>query len=456
MKNRLFFSIISGYLFIIVLGTLGVSLSFKQAADREFKNYVFRNQFSIAERAAQSITEYYKMHDGFEGLQEYLHPMAPGHSRMGMMLGGFIVTDRNLTVVADTAGTAPPGRRLQVPRDKGIAILGSSGIVGYIFPPHLVDPRLPPEDRGVIAAIQQGAAVSLAIVVLVSIILAIIFSLYLANPIKAMNSASRKIGEGDFSVRIHLKRKDEIGDLGRGFNKMARSLEEAENWRKQIISDTAHELRTPVSLLTTRLELLSEGIYPVSPDELDKLSGELSRLQRLIDQLEELSGLEGAGYRLNLETFDVNEMVSSRIEFFSSEAAVKGIQLFSEASGQVQYSGDRELLSQVVDNLVSNSLRYTPSGGMVRVSAFIDGEGSGRFLKIVVGDSGPGIPDDETEKIFQRYYRVDRSRSSGDGGRGLGLAIALEICRLHNGGIKAGRNGELGGAEFTVSLPVFG
>ena len=474
MKSRLFLTVLAGYLLVIVLGSAGVFLSFRQAADREFRRYILDTQNISAARAGAFVEEYVKRTGSFKGLQQLLDSQVPeprqgaadrqmmGRRMMGP--GRFVVTDPGLRVIADSSGQFQPGQTLSRPNKpsvqnslmkSAVPITENGTVLAYVFPALSVDPRLPPEDLRVLQTIQQGAFLSLLLVIAASFAAAVFLTLHIVRPIHAIGGVVAEIRKGNYAARTVLKRKDEIGGLGDGINEMAASLDDARQWRSQLISDTAHELRTPVSLLAGRLEMLSEGLYQPNQEELSKLTGEVRRLSGLIEQLEHLSELDHGDTVLEYETFDVSSLIAGRVETFGSEYARKGIALSTDAGGTdaggpVLIRGDKGRLTQVIDNLLSNALRYTPERGAVRVSV-LPGKGGG--IEFHVEDSGPGIPAELREKVFRRYFRVDKSRSSQEGGRGLGLAIAAEIVRLHGGAIWTDGGSAFGGARFCVKLP---
>ncbi len=202
-----------------------------------------------------------------------------------------------------------------------------------------------------------------------------------------------------------------------------------------------------------------DGVYPLEVATLRSMHEETVRLSRLIDALRELETIESGELELDLREVDPREIARRAVALFAAQASAKGIELSFEGGGpgKAVLVADSLRLGEVVYNLISNAIKYGPEGGRVRVSVREEAprggeEGDRALVSISVEDSGPGIPEEEREKIFERFYRIDRSRAQDSGGRGLGLAIASEIVKAHGGRIEVG-DSELGGASFVVSLP---
>jgi signal transduction histidine kinase len=251
--------------------------------------------------------------------------------------------------------------------------------------------------------------------------------------------------------------RDEIGELSGVVADATTRLREARAAQERLIADAAHELRTPVTLIQGIIEAMIDGIYPLDAATLASVHEETVRLSRLIDTLRELEIIESGELVLELEDLDPLELANKALALFSSQASSRGIALsvLAPEGSLPELAADRLRLSEVLYNLLSNAIKYCPSGGLVRIRLW--GEGAGEdpaapTLAMAVEDSGPGIPEAERERVFERFYRVDRSRSQDSGGRGLGLAIASEIARAHGGSLSVG-DSELGGAAFILRLP---
>jgi signal transduction histidine kinase len=239
----------------------------------------------------------------------------------------------------------------------------------------------------------------------------------------------------------------ELEDLAQSINHLAASLAEQESLRKRLTTDIAHELRTPLAAVSSHLEAIISGIWEATPERLTACHQEAQRLGRLVASLQQLAKVEGEGFALQKAKVDLLEIVRFAGQSLAAEAAKKGLTLTVEGQS-CHVLADRERIIQVVVNLLANAIEYTPEGGDVRATVADDGL-SGR---ITVEDNGIGIPRDELELVFERFYRTDKSRNRRTGGAGIGLAIARSIVLAHGGTITA--DSSLGpGSRFTVSLP---
>jgi len=286
-----------------------------------------------------------------------------------------------------------------------------------------------------------------------AMILGLILTRHIIGPVKILNRAALDVEGGDLSVRVPADRRDELGDLSRGFNTMTGSLESADKQRRRLIADSAHELRTPISLIRARIEMMEEGIYPMDRDGLSALSAESERLIRLVDELKILANLESPDLVLNRENLNLPEFIGAVVRASAPAIHRSGIEIEVEerTSGEaIEVSGDREKLHRLLANLVSNALHHAESRILIHTRTATERSG---WTEITVEDDGPGIAEEDRERVFERYYRADASRNRSSGGTGLGLAICSEIVRAHGGNIEAGASMRLGGAALKVMLP---
>jgi two-component system OmpR family sensor kinase/two-component system sensor histidine kinase BaeS len=283
----------------------------------------------------------------------------------------------------------------------------------------------------------------------------------LVRPIRQLTMATGAVARGDLGPRVPLKSKDEIGELAASFNSMADSLQKAEQLRRDMTADIAHELRNPLAILQGNLEAMVDGVIPPTPEDLQPLFDQTRLLTRLVEDLRTLALAEAGQLSLNRVPTDVAALAQSVIARFTAPAEAKRIALRVETLPDLpNITLDPHRIEQVLGNLLSNAIRHTPEGGSVvcRVIAEHDRVHPTRHPPLVtftVTDTGPGIPPEALPHIFERFYRVDRSRSRAEGGTGLGLAIAKQLVEAHSGRIWA--TSELS-HETTVAftLPVVG
>jgi histidine kinase len=273
----------------------------------------------------------------------------------------------------------------------------------------------------------------------------------IVSPIEDMTQASRRIADGRYDERVDVVGEDELGDLAGSFNQMAETLSQTEHRRRQLIGDVAHELRTPLSSVRSVMEGLTDGVLPAEPATFLSVQNEVGRLQRLVRDLEELSRAEAGQIPLELELVDPVELVRAAAERLQPQYDDKGVQLLLELAPDLpQVTADSGRMIQVLLNLMGNALQYTPAGGQVTVTA----RRQGSELDIQVQDNGLGITPEHLPLIFERFYRVDKSRSRIGGGSGVGLTISKHLVEAHGGHLTAASPGLNQGSTFTISLPV--
>jgi two-component system, OmpR family, sensor histidine kinase BaeS len=274
----------------------------------------------------------------------------------------------------------------------------------------------------------------------------------IAQPIEAVSRAATQMGQGDLSVRapidLTLNRSSfETLTLAQNFNTMAEALERAQQQRRDMTADIAHELRTPLGVMKSRLEALEDGVISFDLPEVQKLQHHTRLLIRLVEDLRVLSLADSGQLEIHPRIFDLATNARIAVDGFEARANAANIRLTLHAPEKLPFTGDPDRITQVISNLISNALQHTPAGGEITVKL-----SQADQIKLEVQDSGPGIFEGQLEKIFDRFHRVDASRSRASGGTGLGLAIVRTIVELHGGTISAS-NSNSGGAVFTVMLP---
>ena len=289
---------------------------------------------------------------------------------------------------------------------------------------------------------------------LAAIIAAIALSLYLSSsitaPVKAMSLATQHIAAGHYDERVPVRGEDELAQLAMRFNQMAEKLDQVELMRRQLIGDVSHELRTPLTAIKGSMEGLIDGILPATEETFQQIHAETNRLNRLVDDLQELSRVEARAYELNLQPLDVASLLSTVAKRLSTQIEAKQIILgFELAPDLPQVLADPDRAIQILTNLTANAVQYTPDAGRMLISAKpTNGE-----VQISVQDTGIGIPKEHLPHIFDRFYRVDKSRSRrAGGGSGIGLTIARALVEAHGGRIWVESAGEDLGSTFTVTL----
>ena len=299
-------------------------------------------------------------------------------------------------------------------------------------------------------AVQAALGFAIAVAAAAAVVASIALSGRFLRPIRHLAEASSRIAAGHYAERVPVSSSDEIGQLAEAFNTMAESLESTERRRLQLVGDVAHELRTPIATIDGYLEGLEDGVIKPSDPTWKLLRSETLRLSRLVNDLQELWRAEARQLQLSMATVDVETELRIATERFATQAGERGIEIRTAvAPGRLAVKADADRLGQIVDNFLSNALRYSPEGSVVTVAA----ERDGAMVMISVTDQGPGLTDVQLNRVFERFYRADPSRSRALGGSGIGLAIARALAEAMGGRVEALSEGEGRGATFRVILP---
>lgn len=309
------------------------------------------------------------------------------------------------------------------------------------------------------ASFFEALALAALAALLAAVLVSLLVSRQVVAPVQAMMHASQRIAEGHFDERVRVSGNlstdelDELAQLALSFNQMAARLERTETMRRELIADVTHELRTPLATIKGSLEGLVDGVLPGSPQMYQQIYLEADRLQRLVDDLQELSRVEAGAYELNRRAVPVSRLVETAFTRLSRQFQDKGVTLETLLPpGLPDVQVDEDRIGQVLLNLVGNALQYTPQGGRVRIAA----EPRREEVAMIVADTGIGIPPEHLQHIFTRFYRVDKSRSRARGGSGIGLTIARHLVEAHGGRIWVESAGPGSGSTFTFTLPLAG
>jgi len=351
-------------------------------------------------------------------------------------------------------------RRIVAGRQPGpesalVPIRSGSDTVGYLVVPQLQEVRSGFERK----FLQQQRTKLLAIgaaAIAAAALIALFLARHLERPIRALNRGTHQLTQGNYSHNYDLElatdRSDELGELARDFNELARTLAANDSSRKRWLADISHELRTPLASLRGEIEAMLDGVRPIDRDNLQSVQQEVTHLTRLVDDLHALTTADIGGLQYRKAECDVAELWREVCEAHTQSFTAAELTLrWDIPSKEVAYYGDESRLRQLLDNLLDNSRKYTARGGLVQVTLRQGDEG----LQLTVEDSAPGVPTEALPKLFDHLYRVDDSRNRSTGGSGLGLAICQRIVVAHGGNISAAPS-PLGGLRIDVSLPQHG
>ena len=457
---------------VILSGSFCTFFLIRASAENVFRSYVFSGDREKAKLYATLLGEFFEKNRSWDEAKSFLdefpvlfyslldkrihgetwnYPfrLPPETSRV-LSIERIVVADEKGIIVVDTAGdllgTIHPPHHLA----SGIPILAESRRVGTVVVGSMIDSSLTPTGERFLTALTGSLAAVTVLSASIAFLLGLFFTLRVTRALGTLSEGARRVAGGDLTVRVRVRGKDEIAELSESFNLMTAELQKLEEAKKQIIADSAHELRTPVTLIQGILEGMMDGVFPTDTATLKSVHEETLRLSRLIDTLRELEVIESGRLELVLEPVDLAELAMRAAGLFQGQLKEKGLTLTlpPSAEGLPPVKGDYLRLGEVVYNLLANAVRYTPPGGRIRIAL----EAIEGFAVLKIEDSGPGVPREEREKIFERFYRTDKSRSSARGGSGLGLSIAREIVRAHGGSLSV-EEAVLGGASFSVRLP---
>jgi signal transduction histidine kinase len=427
----------------------------RQGAVGEIRAFMYRGGMYGSEGLAGEIEDYYQERGTWVGVEALLQTTGHGQGMgqgggAGMMGQRLRIADSNGVIVADSASSSPSGKITRSEQDSAIELQVDGAVVGYLLAEggmgyNRVD------ELFLVNRLNRAALIAGLIAAGVALFLAVILAYSLLRPVRDLTAAAKNLAQGDLSQRVPVHGDDELAQLGRDFNQMADALQQAGAVRRAMTADIAHELRTPLAVQRANLEALQDGVYALTPENLQPILEQNLLLSRLVDDLRTLA-LADAG-QLTLERVDTDfpALVGRVVERFQPQAAAQQVMLNYAPLQRVvpDLQLDPLRIEQVLNNLLSNALRYTPAGGQVTLTLKTEGN----RVHLELQDSGGGVPEEALPHVFERFYRADRSRTRTEGGSGLGLAIARQLARAHGGDLTAANSAQ-GGAVFTLILPL--
>lgn len=449
MKTSITLKLALAFIGVSLLTGLALTFFFRSLISENFERLVLDQQ---AEAKLILVEDFYAQNGSWDGVEQVLS-LAPGviaghGSGRGQGQGG-IQTQPGAQAGQRTFGLAntdgmvlvgleelyPTGDQLtQQELDAGIPILYEGNLVGTLLSSRSLS--YSGLEQNFLDQVNNGLLWTLLAAVLVVSLLSLLMSGNFTRPIKALTTASRNLAEGKRTQLVKVNSSDELGELGKSFNRMSLEIDKAEQLRKQMTADVAHDLRTPLTVIGGYVEATRDGALDLTPERLDVIGLEVNRLNRLVSDLRTMSQSDSGELLISREAVDPALLLSKIGEIFRLQTEQKGISLAVEAAeGLPALSGDEGRLMQVLENLVANAIRHTPAGGKITLK--VSEEARNHAYLFSVTDSGEGIPAEELPLIFERFHRVDKSRHADSNQSGLGLAIARAIVEAHGGKIWA-------------------
>ena len=406
-----------------------------------------------------AVADYYRMHGSWAGVEPAVDAMsraagsdvalfdeqnrlaATSKALRGAALD--LAPDGTLTITRTSAG----GRARELIRGPQMIVRGANGgIAGSIFilPSH--KDTLPQPTR----SLDRSFFWTFLGATLFGILMAIAIARWISVPVERLTAAARRMESGDLAVRVEPAGGAELAELARGFNAMAAALDRNEEQRKRMVSDVAHELRAPLTNIRCELESMQDGLTAPTPERIASLHEETMHLAHLVDDLQDLALAEAGRLEIDAQQVAVAALANRAAAGMEIRARERGVTIHVEGDDEIVVLADARRTVQILTNLLANAVAHMEKPGKVHIAW--ERNGSEAIIRVI--DTGVGIPPDELPRIFERFYRVDVSRSRSTGGAGLGLSIVRQLVAAQGGRVWA--ESAVGvGSTFSITLPVW-
>lgn len=444
MIYRLWFRLLVAFAVIIVVTVGTIYLFVSQRIAVEMQEYEqISAQYRSDQIQSRLYLHYWRQGRSWEDVQSVVEALGVSGTHI-------ILTGVNGTVIADSQWTLI-GTNYTHSSDDPLELYSLEEFLGkvYISPDPKAEPYVAPFRR-LATSINRSLLLGGSLAIVIALVLTFVLSRRLSSPIGVLAKATRRLGQGDLSQRVQFQGKGEVKVLAQAFNSMAADLEHAEQLRRNLVADVAHELRTPLSNIQGYLEAIRDRVMKPNAATIHSLNEETALLSRLVDELQELSLAEAGELKLVYQAEDIAKLVKQAVTSWQPQVAAKEILLSLDLPDNLPLVNiDWQRVNQVLHNLLENAVAHTRKGGTINVAAITQGD----WVEVCVSDTGEGIPAEDLPNIFERFYRVDRSRARATGGSGLGLTIAKRLVEAHGGKITV--QSELGkGSCFSFTLPI--
>jgi two-component system sensor histidine kinase BaeS len=451
MRNKLFLA----FVMIAMVAILAIILFVRLDNPRQIRAYMVGGGMAGVEDLVTELEDFYDTYENWNNVEIFLKSLQenPMGGHRGMMSQRIRLADPSGRVIFDSSGNLLPSILLDEEEKQAIILHEVSGKkIGYLLPEGGVNFN-ENASTALIKRLNDAAIRAGLIAILIALILASLLSWQITKPILQLTLAAQSLSKGDLTKRVTVDGEDELGVLAKSFNKMSDSLQISEKRRKAMTSDIAHELRTPLAVQKAQLEALQDGITKPTKKNLASLLEQNSHLTRLVEDLRILALADAGELRFSIVPFNLTSLIDKIVDKFSASLVdnQNSIVVNPKKNPRLKINADPDRVEQILTNLISNARNFSPKGGTITISLAT----SDVQAIVRIQDEGPGIPEDSVSKVFDRFYRVETSRSRDKGGSGLGLAIARQLAIAQGGNIQAA-NLEKGGSEFTLTLPLVG
>lgn len=462
LRTRL---VLSFLVIILVTTTIFALISNKIILSR-FTDLVARSGQSYAMRVVPLMERYYQANGSWVGIETLVSSLLtfrdasmnrdfripPVSPIPNLLLAGkderIILMDGN-QVIMDTNPDGPDITDPQLLKSYGIKVMVEGKEVGTVISASALGIFTDNQVRFV-REVNLTLMAAAILAILAVLVVGVIQSQSIVKPVRQLSEAALRVARGDYSQRIQVNRSDELGEMAESFNSMAQELANQQTLRHKAMADIAHELRTPLSVLQIDLESLEDGLLDFTPENIHVIQNEVAHLSNLVEDLRTLSQVDAGDLHLEIVRMEMGTIIREMVERLQNSAREKKISLsYNLPVEEIFVLGDPQRLSQVLINLISNAIQHTGLDGKIEVQL----RKLEQLAEISVTDNGEGIPKEELALIFDRLYRVEKSRSRDQGGSGLGLSIARSLVEAQGGKIWVESVEGLGAAfKFTLTL----
>lgn len=447
--------LVLAFMLTSVAGVALASLFTRQFVTREFDDYVMTQQRTDF---VADVSAYYSSNGSWAGVNDWLQNRlinreprrrpGPPETFGGPPAGRFVLVDSGGNVVVPSKNYALNQAVDQSEIVGGTPLTVNGATVGTVLTPQPTAFRDPAEAR-YLERTDAALAIAAAVTVGIALVLGVMQARLITKPVREMTAAAQKIAAGDLQQRVPVRSRDELGVLAAQFNHMSADVAQATQLRHQMTADIAHDLRTPLTVISGYLEAMRDRVLAPTPERFATLHHETQLLLRLVEDLHTLSLADAGELTLNRQPVDPRQLLERVAEAYQHVAEQQGVVVRVRGAAPLPcICVDEGRMTRALGNLVSNALRYTPEGGLITLTA----QATPAQVQLVVADTGAGIDSEHLPNIFERFYRADQSRTQETGGSGLGLAIVKSIVEAHAGQISVdSAPGQ--GAAFTIALP---
>jgi signal transduction histidine kinase len=461
---------LAGAFLLIVIITVGLMAYFANTnATREFNQYIAQGNQKNIQNASTVLGQFYSQTSNWNNVQSQLPALL--HSPNDRL----VVADASGTIVGDTADQWLGQTADSIGLSGGTVIIASGQNIGEVFlitrqtgngkgnmggkgNSTATTPMAVTSEQNFLDKFNNSLLITGLVVAALALILGFLLTYQITRPLKVLVNGVRQITKGNLGHRVNIKSKDELNDLGQSFNTMAASLDNAEQERKRIIADIAHDLRTPLTVIEGTVTAIQDGVFKPDNERMDAIKEQTALLTRLTSDLRDISLVDSGQLKLMKSPTNLSELVRRKTAQFEVKAREKGIKINTNLLGEpLKVNIDPARIEQVLGNLITNAIRYTSAGSITITLRQVDQDTAHQITKpgfiLSVADTGEGIAPEHLPHVFERFYRVEKSRVRNESGSGLGLAIVKQMVQAHGGKVWVESN--IGkGSIFYFSLPL--